>query len=419
MIVVTDELRDATGDHAWVGAMLDVEAALAEVEASLGIIPDAAAAAIRQATKDRSRFDPAEIGRAARGGGNPVIPLVVALREAAGDAGDWVHWGATSQDVLDTATMLVCARSLPIITTSLDELAQGCATLAGEHRGTLMVGRTLLQPAAPITFGFKAAGWLQGVLDARRHLGTARGELAVQLGGAVGTAAALGANGPAVARALARRLELAEPAMAWHTARQRVALLGGALAMAAGTAAKIALDVALLMQFEVGEAAEPGAAARGGSSTLPHKRNPSGAAAVISAARQAHALVAVLYGSLIAEHERAVGGWQAEWEALSELLALSGGGVARTVEIVCELEVRPEAMAANLEATCGATLSERVVAALAPSMGRDQAMTVVAEAAQRARLAGTAFAQEVAPLLPAGELGRLLDPAGYLGASDA
>lgn len=422
--MTTDELLDATSDGAWVQAMLDAEAALALAEADVGVIPSAAAEAIASAC-DASRFDPAALGRSARDGGNPVIPLVRALAgQVHGEDRSWVHWGATSQDILDTAAMLVARRSLDLIDGHVVGLADACAALAARHRGTVMVGRTLLQPALPITFGLKAAGWLAGCLDAGRCLAAARERLAIQLGGAAGTLASLGADGPAVAAAYAARLGLAEPPLPWHTARQRVAELAGALGIVAGTAAKVAMDVALLMQAEVGEAAEPARRGRGGSSTMPQKRNPVGAAAAVAAARRAHALVPVILGALVAEHERALGGWQAEWEPLAELLALAGGAVARTQETVAGLEIHADAMAANLSRSGGVLMAERVALALAPVAGRVAAAEAVGELARRALATGADFATLLAADPLGGSLGarritELLDPAGYVGATDA
>jgi 3-carboxy-cis,cis-muconate cycloisomerase len=420
-IFVSDELLAATGDRAWLQALLDAEAALAAAEADCGVIPADAARAIA-ACCQATRFDPAGIGREARPDGNPVIPLVAALRaEVPADARSWVHWGATSQDILDTAAMLVATRAAASIDASLARLADACAGLARSHRSTVMAGRTLLQQALPISFGLKAAGWLTGVDDARSQLGVARAGLAVQLGGAAGTLASLGAIGPAVLSAFARRLALAEPVLPWHTARQRVAGLAGALGTAAGTAAKICSDVVLLAQTEVAEVAEPTA---GGSSTLPHKRNPAGAVAVMAAARRAHALVPVLLTALIAEHERAIGAWQAEWESLSELLALTGGATARAADVVAGLEVHSTTMAINLAATGGMLLAERVVLTMAGVTG-DQA--AARQAVSRAlRLApgtegGFAAALAADPLVSAvlsrAQIDELLDPAGYLGAS--
>ncbi len=421
-ITTTDALLEATGSAAWLAALLDAEAALARAQADEGVIPRVAADAIAAACRP-DRFDVDELGRAARGGGNPVIPLVTALGNAVGAVAEpWVHHGATSQDILDTAAVLVARRSLVLVRADLDGLADACATLADRHRHTTMAGRTLLQHALPTTFGLKAAGWLGGTLDATALLDRADADLAAQLGGAVGTLASLGADGPAVAARFAAHLELAEPTLPWHTARQRLAALASALAIVAGTAAKISGDVALLAQTEVAEAAEPAAAGRGGSSAMPHKRNPVGAAAVSSAARRAAALVPVVLGALVAEHERALGGWQAEWETVTELLALAGGAAARTHETVAGLEVDADAMAANLARTGGVALAERISLALAPTLGRSAAQAAVAAAARRSR-GGGSFADELradpdVAAVVGHSIDALLDPASYLGAND-
>ncbi len=420
-IFVTDELLAATGDEAWLAAMLDAEAALAAAEAACGVIPPEVAEAIGAACR-AGGLDPAALGRGARAAGNPVIPLVAALGEAVpAGARPWLHWGATSQDILDTAAVLVARRAGALVDAELGRLAAGCAGLAARHRGTLMAGRTLLQQALPVTFGLKAAGWLAGADDARTQLAAALGGLAAQLGGAAGTLASLGEAGPAVAAAFAARLGLPEPVLPWHTARQRVAAVAGALGVVAGTAAKISADVALLMQTEVAEAAEP---SPGGSSTMPHKRNPAASVAVLAAARRAHALLPVLFGGLVAEHERPAGAWHAEWEPWAELIALAGGAAARTADVVAGLEVDAGAMAANLARTGGALLAERVTLALAAACGdRAEARRAVTDALRRADKDGTPLAAELAaePLVAgafdAREIDRLLDPAGYLGAA--
>jgi 3-carboxy-cis,cis-muconate cycloisomerase len=422
-LLVSDELAELTGDTAWLQALLDAEAALAGAGADAGIIPAEAAEAIADACV-AANFDADEIGRAGRGGGNPVIPLVPALTAAVAEtARTWVHWGATSQDILDTAAMLVAARAMVPLQRDLGALADACADLADRHRHTLMAGRTLLQQALPITFGGKAAGWLLGVLDARRMVVEARTSLTAQLGGAAGTLASLGDDGPAVLRCYARRLDLAEPLVPWHTARQRIAALGAALATATATAAKVCGDVGLLMQTEVAEAHEPGASGRGGSSTLPHKRNPVAAASTATASRRATALLPLLVGAVVAEHERPVGAWQAEWQALGEMLALAGSAAARAAATVEGLEIDTGAMGRNLALTGGILLSERVVFALAEVMSRTEASRLVTAAAARAASGGAGFAEaltaepRIAELLPPARIAELLDPGGYLGAS--
>jgi 3-carboxy-cis,cis-muconate cycloisomerase len=413
-LFVPARLREALGARAWVAAMVETEAALAAAEAEAGVIPAAAAEAIAAACRPGA-VDVGSLGDAALASGNPVVPLVDALRGAAGDAAPYVHWGATSQDVLDTAAMLVARRSLALVVEELDAVARACAALAREHATTLMAGRTLLQQALPVTFGLKAAGWLDAVLDARAGLRRAR--LDAQLGGAAGTLAALGDAGPAVARGLAERLGLGTADVPWHTARGRVAELGAALAVAAGTSGKVALDLVLLAQTEVGEVL----AGSGGSSTLPHKQNPVGAVRARACAARVPPLAALLLGAMAQEHERAAGAWHAEWEPLAQAIGLTGGAASAVRETLEELQVRPARMRQNLDATGGRLLAERVVLALAPAAGRDAAK----EAVQAAAAAGGSFRDAllaqatVAQRLDAAAVDALLDPADYLGATAA
>jgi 3-carboxy-cis,cis-muconate cycloisomerase len=265
------------------------------------------------------------------------------------DAAPWVHFGATSQDVLDSAAMLVAARALEPVLAELDAVVEECARLAREHRETLMTGRTLLQQAVPVTFGLKAAGWLAGVAASRARLRELHGVLPAQLGGAAGTLASLGDRGPAVLAAFARELGLTEPALPWHGARGPVAELGAALAVAAGAVEKIALDIVLLAQTEVGEVAEASGDGRGGSSAMPHKRNPVGAVRARAAARAVRAAAGVLLEAMAGEHERAAGAWHSEWTALSDALAYTGGAAWSLHEALSGLEVDAERMRANLD----------------------------------------------------------------------
>jgi 3-carboxy-cis,cis-muconate cycloisomerase len=370
-------------------------------------------------------YDVAALGAAAAASGNPVVPLVAALRQAVGEpAASAVHLGATSQDVLDTAAMLVARRALGPLLADLRAAAGAAARLAVEHRDTLMVGRTLLQPALPITFGLKAAGWLSGLDAATGRLAALRRTgLAVQYGGAAGTLAALGDAGPAVLAALAADLDLPEPVLPWHTDRARVGELAGALGVAAGALGKLALDVTLLAQTELGEVAEAAGEGRGGSSTLPHKRNSVGAVLVRAATARVPGLVATLLGSMAQEQERATGAWHAEWEPLAELLRLVGGAAARARELLEGLEVHPDRMRANLEATGGLLLTERVAGALADALGRVPANDLVQRLAGEAAGGGRSLRQvlladdTVREHLDEAEIDRLLDPAGYLGAA--
>jgi 3-carboxy-cis,cis-muconate cycloisomerase len=402
-LFVPDAVREAVSGRAWLAAMLDAERALALAEARAGVIPEDAARAIAAACEP-DRFDAEELGLAGRSVANPVEPLVRALREAVGsDASEHVHRGATSQDVLDTSAALVARRALEPIMLDLDAVARACAGLAEAHRDTVVAGRTLLQQAAPTTFGLKAAGWLVGVVEARRQLVDVRGRLAAELGGAVGTLAALGPRGPEVLSLFAAELDLAEPVVPWHAVRTRIAELGAALAIAAGACAKVARDVTLLAQTEVAEVATGD---DGRSSTMPHKRNPAAAVLALACAGQAAAQAGVLSASLTGEHERAAGAWQAEWTALSAALAAAGGAAAATRTTLERLRVDPERMRRNLAEE---TLSERAALLLGERLGQRQAREALA--------AGRPLREVLAEHLPGDEVEQALDPAGYLGAA--
>jgi len=336
----------AVSDSAWLAALLRFEAALSVVQAAHGLLPTEIAAEIAAACRPE-RFDVAAIGQLAIASATPVLPLLEALRGGLGaEAARFVHLGATSQDALDSAMMLVSRDALDLLLADLSALAAECAGLAVRYRDTPMAGRTLLQQARPITFGFKAAMWLAGVLDARRRLAwIRRHRLAVQLGGPVGTLDTFGSQGPELAAALARELGLAEPELPWHSARGRVAELGSALGVAAGAAAKIALDIALLAQTEVGEVAEGG---EGRSSAMPHKRNPARAVEARAAFAGVAAQAGVVLAAMAGEHERAAGAWQAEWPALSEAFRLTAGAVSRCGESLAGLRVDAARMLTNL-----------------------------------------------------------------------
>ncbi len=346
-LFVPDAVAETTSGEAWLRAMLEVEGSLAEAEAEAGLIPAEAAKAIRAAC-DAGGFDVDRLAVAGRKTANPVVPLVAELREkVGGDAAGFVHHGATSQDVLDSAAMLVASRALGVITPDIDGVAAACAELARRHRETPMAGRTLLQQAVPVTFGLKAAVWLDSLVSARERLGSV--SLAVQLGGPAGTLASLGPGGERVVGLLAARLGLDVPAVPWHAARGRIADLGASLAITAGALEKIALDVVLLSQTEVGEVAEPSGDGRGGSSSMPHKRNPAGSVVAIACARRVRGDAGVLLAAMPAELERAAGAWQSEWGPLSDALALTGGAAAAIRDVLEGLEVRPERMRENLE----------------------------------------------------------------------
>ncbi len=422
-------------------AMLDMEVALVRALAREGIASPGAAAEVAGAA-DASTFDLAEIGRSAGEQGTPVPAMLRSLRERLSEeAAAHLHQGATSQDVIDTAMMLVAHRALGPLLEELGAAADGCSALADRHRAALAPGRTLMQQALPLTFGLKAANWLAALDGAYRELAEARRSvLAIQLGGAVGTLAALGDRGLAVAADVAAELGLAEPLLPWHTVRLRPARLSCALGTALGAMGKIGRDVVLLAQTEVAEAAEgathgaaggagdgasDGAAdGRGGSSTMPHKRNPVGAVAVVACAQRAPGLVATILSAMVQEHERAAGAWQAEWEPLLELLRLAGSAASALAEVLRGLEVDPERMRADLGATGGLVMSESVATALTESIGRSSAQRLVAAAARTSVKEGRTFREVLAELPEVRDgvgsegLDAALDPARYLGASD-
>lgn len=425
----TDEAAAAFADTARLQGMLDFEAGLAAAQARLGMIPANAAPAIAARAR-AGLFDLAALGRATALAGNPAIPMVKRLTalvaEADPEAARYVHWGATSQDAMDTGLVLQLRAFLGPFAADLDRLAAALAALAESHRRTPMVGRTWLQHALPVTFGLKAAGWLDAVQRHRQRLDELRPRLfVVQLGGAAGTLASLGERGVALMQALAEDLELGTPALPWHGTRDRVAELATFLGLVAGTLGKIARDLSLMMQTETGEAFEPAAEGRGGSSTMPHKRNPVAAAAVLAAAVRAPHLVATLLAAMVQEHERGLGGWHAEWEALPELAGLAAGALRWTAETIEGLEVDTARMRANLDATRGLIMAEAVQMALAGAIGRGAAHALLERVSKGALAEGRHLKDallaepEVAAHLPPAELDRLLDPLRYTGVAQA
>ncbi|MBZ6091708.1 3-carboxy-cis,cis-muconate cycloisomerase [Streptomyces olivaceus] len=417
-------VASATGDRAYLRALLDAEAALTRAQAAVGAAPAEAADAVSGAA-DPAAFDAGSLAERARAGGNPVIPLVADLTAAVGEPyGPYVHRGATSQDVLDTATTLVAARALDLLLPDLTRTERALARLAAEHRDTPMAGRTLTQHAVPTTFGLKAAGWRTLVLDARDRITAVRNTLPVQLGGAAGTLAALGAYGAtdpvALTAAYARELGLRAPLLPWHTLRTPVADLAGCLAFAAGALGKIAADVLTLARTEIGEVAE---GSGGGSSAMPHKANPVRSTLIAAAARRAPQLAATLYGSLVAEDERPAGAWHAEWESLRDLLRLTGGAARDAAELTERLRVRPDVMRAHLGLTHGLIVSERLSAELAPVLGRARAKELLTELARRAYREDRPLGEllsDVPELRDSGlDLAALTDPARYTGCAGA
>jgi 3-carboxy-cis,cis-muconate cycloisomerase len=426
-IFVPERFSEAVSGRAWIGAMLEAEGALAVAQARAGLIPRQAAQTIVSCC-DADRFVPEEIGHKGRAKGNPVPPLVRALTSAVSrvseDAAGHVHKGATSQDIMDTAAMLVCRNALDLVLAEIDGISEACARLADSHRDTMMPGRTLLQQALPTTFGKKAAGWLVSVLEVRTRLREVRESgLAVQLGGAAGTLASLGPAGTQVLGEFARELDLLEPVVPWHTDRVRISDIGGALSLVAGMLGKISQDVILMAQTEVGEVAEPAGEGRGGSSTLPHKRNPILSVTAVANARRVLDLSHTLQAAMVSEHERPAGAWHSEWEALSDALALAGGAAAAVREVTDGLEVYPEKMLKNLNATGGLLLAENVATVAAEHLGRLEAHDLVEEASRRVLESGRPLREELlseprlGEVLSEREIDAVLDPARYLGSS--
>ena len=418
-LFVPEALADAVSGRGWLAAMLEAERALAKACAGARLVPDEAAAAIDEACAVDA-YDWDRLLDEGRASGNPAEPLVRAIVERVGEEhARFVHLGATSQDVMDTAAMLVTRRALDLILADVVRVRAACARLAREHRDAPMAGRTLLQQAVPTTFGLKAAGWLVAAREAGTRLEELREHgLAAQLGGAAGTLAALGAEALEVSRLYARELDLTEPTIPWHANRVRVAELGAALEITAGALAKIALDVELLAQTEVGEVREGGE--DGGSSAMPQKRNPVGAMWARAAAALARGHASVLTASLVAEHERAAGAWQAEWEALSGALAATGGAAAALAGALERLEVDAGRMRANLDLTAGAIASERLASRLSERLGRTRARALVRSASIEALESGRPLAEVAAGLetgLDPAELEAAVDPATYLGSA--
>ncbi|WP_367326082.1 3-carboxy-cis,cis-muconate cycloisomerase [Streptomyces sp. HUAS ZL42] len=410
----------ATTDRAYLQALLDAEAALTRAQAALDLAPSEAATVVTEAA-DAGRFDVRSLAERSRGGGNPVIPLVADLTKAVGaEHGPYVHRGATSQDIMDTATMLVAVRTLDLVLADLDRTQRALAGLAAGHRDTVMPGRTLTQHAVPTTFGLKAAGWRSLVLDARDRVTAVRGGLPAQLGGAAGTLAAFtvyGTQDPqALVAAYARELGLREPLLPWHTLRTPIADLAGCLAFTAGALGKVATDVLTLSRTEIAEVAE---GSGGGSSAMPHKANPVRSTLIAAAARRAPQLAATLYGALAAEDERPAGAWHAEWEPLRDLLRLAGGAARDAAELAEGLQVRPDVMREHLGLTHGLIVSERLSAELAGVLGRARAKALLTELARRTYSEGRSLAELLAeePELKDADLDELTDPARYRGAA--
>jgi 3-carboxy-cis,cis-muconate cycloisomerase len=420
-------MRSVCDDVACLQNMLDFEAALARAEASAGVIPAGAAGPIAKACK-ADLFDLAALAQAATRSGNLAIPLVRALTadvaKADAEAARYVHWGATSQDVIDSAAMLTLRGGIDALLADLGRAIAGFAGLARQHRNTAVVARTWLQHALPMPFGLKLAEYAAALHRSRVRLQRLRREaLALQFGGAAGTLAALGDKGLLVAEGLARELELPLPDAPWHAHRDRIAEAASVLAILAGTCGKIARDIQLMMQTDVAEAFEPSGEGRGGSSTMPHKRNPVAAAAALAAAIMAPNLAATIFAAQVGDHERSAGPWHAEWPTLPSLLLVTSGALAAIVDIAEGLEVDTARMRVNLDATHGLIMAEAVAMALAEKIGKSEAHHLV-EAASKKAVAGKkdlrdvlAADAKVTAHLSAERLTELFEPMAYQGVS--
>jgi 3-carboxy-cis,cis-muconate cycloisomerase len=421
----TEALEGVFSDGSLLQAMLDFEAALARAEARLGVIPAHVVDAIEASAK-AEHYDARRIAGEARASATVSIPVVRALtahvRVLDPESATYVHWGATSQDVVDSAIAIVLRQAKSILAGDHDRLVGALRQLSDLHARTVMLGRTLLQPAPPITFGLKAAGWVAALRRGWTRVDAAFDAAAVaQLGGAAGTLAALGDRGLAVARALAEELKIPAPAAPWHTDRDRLGALVASAGVYTATLGKVARDIALLMQDEIGEAAEPG----GGSSTMPHKRNPSGCATVLAAATRMPGLVAAFLAGMVQEHERGVGGWQAEWPTVAAAVQATGAAAAALADAAVGLTIHPERMRANIERIRGVVFAERVVMLLAPRVGKDAAQALVQQALAQTGESGLSFKDalgaipDVARVLTREELGTIDVPEMYLGQAEA
>jgi 3-carboxy-cis,cis-muconate cycloisomerase len=427
-LATTEPLGELFSDGSVLAALLEFEAALARAEARTGVIPKSAAAAISASAKPENFNIPA-LARATLRAGTPAIPLVKMLTEQVrrrdAQAARFVHWGATSQDVADSAISLLLKRAEPMFRSDLVRLEKALVKLADVHQKTVMLGRTLLQAAPPITFGLKAAGWLGSIRRAGSDLRAAFGTATMlQFGGASGTLASLGNKGKPVAVALAKELELRLPEAPWHTHRDRWARLICACGVLTGSLGKMARDISLLMQNEVDEATEPGGDGRGGSSTMPHKRNPIACSLTLAAAHRVPGLVAAYLSAMVQEHERAVGGWLAEWPILSGVIQSTGLAIASMAEVAEGLSVNAKIMRANIQKTNGVVFAERAMMLLGEKLGRDAAHKILEAATKkcitekRQLVDVLAETPEVASHLGRSNIEELDVPEKYLGSAD-
>jgi 3-carboxy-cis,cis-muconate cycloisomerase len=431
-VSTTPAMAEVFSDLSLLQAMLDFEAALARAEARTGVIPASAAEAITQvarAAAPAEEFDAGKLTKESLRAGTLSIPLVKALtdrvRAVDEQSARFVHWGATSQDVADTAIVLLLRRASRVLAADHTRLQHALRRLSEEHSATVMLGRTLLQPAPPVTFGLKAAGWFGALLRGWTRLETAfQDAMILEFGGASGTLAALGEHGVAVGAALAGELKIRNPEAPWHAFRDRLAAVICACGIYTGSLAKMARDIALLMQGEVGEVAEAGSEARGGSSTMPHKRNPTGCLLTLAAANRVPGLVGSFLSGMAQEHERGAGGWQAEWTTIARVMEDTALSLASMTEVAEGLRVDVSRMRANLDRTRGLVFAERAMILLGAALGRDAAHTLLEHATERTIETGRTLVDVIAELPEAArvlskeQIHNLDVPEAYLGSAE-
>ncbi|MBV9574118.1 MAG: 3-carboxy-cis,cis-muconate cycloisomerase [Acidobacteriales bacterium] len=429
-MATTEPLAELFSDQSVLEAMLKFEVALARAEASLGVLPQKAAEVIASAASVPGSFNGSALALAAQRAGTPSIPLVKALTDTVRvidpSAAGFVHWGATSQDVADTALILLLKQSQPILNAGIERLDNALLRLAEENQNTVMLGRTLMQPAPPVTFGLKAAAWRASVVRGRKRLTASFADaLILQFGGASGTLASLGEQGMAVAEQLAKELDLRVPDAPWHTQRDRLGWLMCACSVLTGSLGKMARDLSLMMQAEIGEASESGGQGRGGSSTMPHKRNPIGCMTTLAAAQRVPFLVASFLSGMVQEHERGLGGWQAEWLTVAEVIQATGLAIGSMAEVAEGLTIHPTKMRANIDATRGAVFAEKATMLLGEKLGRDTAHKLLEKAVLHSMkqsislVAALREMPEVVGQLDAKTLSQLEIPEEYLGSAEA
>jgi 3-carboxy-cis,cis-muconate cycloisomerase len=415
-------------DDSFLQRMLDFEAALAAAEATSGVIPSSAASVI--AAKCRVElFNKEKLSEAAALAGNLAIPLTKQLKAlVAADnkhAAGFVHWGATSQDTIDTALVLELREALPLISAELGKLCDRLAKMADQHRHTPIVARTWMQHAIPITLGTKFAGWLDALVRHRERFHEMQNRcLVLQFGGAAGTLAALGSKGSIIAKHLSEKLKLPLPQMPWHSHRDRLSEIATTLGLLTGTLGKIARDISLHMQTEIDELREPAEEGRGGSSTMPHKHNPVACAMILAAATRVPGLVATMLTPMLQEDERGLGAWHAEWDTLPEIVCLTAGAMHHLADVVPRLEIDVKRMRENLELTKGLIFAESTTAVLGEKIPRSQARELIDAASQRAIKEKRHLRdvldddQKIAAHLSSDQLDKLFDPRNYIGTSN-